>query len=172
MLNREKDNKISLVVTFDGFVHFSMLEHTPLPDIQYMLEHYDEIDEPIKFLLFLNNSILSANDINVFMLIGKAIEIINTLYPYKKHQKSKDRRIEIYFPELLDVFQDDTIEKLWEWSNDRKEARHYSDKKNDNLPHDSLSNEERRKMYRCSICLIVNVIRSAFKLPQLPIVFK
>lgn len=172
ILNREKDNKINLDVTFERFVHPIVLEQYPLHDVKHMLEYYDDVDEPIKFLLFLNNSILSANDINVFMLIGKAIEIINALYPYKKHQKSKDRRIEIYFPELLDVFQDVTIEKLWKWSNDRKEARHYSDKKNDNLPHDSLSDEERRKMYRYSTCLMINVIRSAFELPHLSIAFK
>jgi hypothetical protein len=172
MLNRERNNKISLDVTFEGFVRLSMLELSPLPDIQHMLEHYNYIEDCIKFLIFLNISILSANDINVFMLIGKAVEIINVLYPYKKHQKSKDKRIEKMFPDLLDVFQDVTIEKLWEWSNSRKETRHYIDNKNDNLPHNSLKEDERKKLFRCSTSLIINVVRQAFKMPHKSIVFE
>ena len=173
-LNRENDNKISLDVTVEGFIHPVMLEQSPSHDIQHMLEHYDDVDEPIKFLLFLNNSILSANDINVFMLIGKALEIINALHPYKKHQKSKDRRIENFFPELLEQFQDVTIEMLLKWSNDRKEARHFiNDKCKTNVEaHVSLTEEERENLYKCSICLIINVIRTAFELPHRSVVFK
>ena len=103
-LNRESDNNCHLDIKVEGFIQYSVLEKSPLLDIQHMLEHYDDVEEPIKFLLFLNNSILSANDINVFMLIGKALEMINDIYPYKNHQGSKDRRIEQYFPELSDVF--------------------------------------------------------------------
>lgn len=171
-LNNGSDNGFIVNITNEGFCNSAILEQSPLHDIQHMLGLYDDADESIKFLLFLNKSILSANDINVYMLIGKAIEIINALYPYKKHQKSKDRRIEKYFPELLDVFQDITIEKLLDLSNNRKEARHYVNNKNCNLPHENLSNEERLSLYRCSRNLIINVIRQAFELPHQPICFK
>lgn len=171
-LDKGSNNGLIVTITNEGFCNSAILEQSPLHDIQYMLGLYDDADETIKFLLFLNKSILSANDINVYMLIGKAIEIINALYPYKKHQKSKDRRIEKYFPELLDVFQDITIEKLLDLSNNRKEARHYVNNKNCNLPHENLSNEERLSLYRCSLNLIINVIRQAFELPHQPICFK
>lgn len=170
-LNRESDNNCHLDIKVEGFIQYSLLEQTPLHEIQHMLEHYDGVKESIKFLLFLNNSILSANDINVFMLIGKALEMINDIYPYKNHQGSKDRRIEQYFPELQDVFKDTTIKKLLDWSNNRKETRHYNDNKNGKDPHDSLSSNERKTLYRCSTSLIVNVIRHAFKLPHSSIVF-
>ena len=168
-LETDNGKKNKLTVTMEGFIHTSMLEQSPLYDIQLMMEHYDDAEDPIKFLLFLNKCILSANDINVYLLIGKAIEIINALYPYKKHQKSKDRRIEKHFPELLDAFQDVTIEKLLSWSNNRKETRHYNDNKNENLPHEPLSKEERIALYRCSNSLIINVIRNSFGLPHLSV---
>lgn len=171
-LNRESGNKCNLNVSIEGFVYPTALEQSPLHEIQQMLEHYDDAEDPIKFLLFLNNSILSANDINVFMLIGKSIEIINALYPYKKHQGSNDRRIEKYFPELIDVFQDITIEKIFSWSNNRKETRHYPNKKNNKIPHESLSDEEKIKMYKCSTYLIINVIRHSFELPHISFCFK
>lgn len=171
MLNREKDNKISLVVTFEGIVHFSMLEHTPLPDIQHMLEHYDDIDESIKFLLFLNNSILSANDINVFMLIGKALEIIYEIGIHSEPKWDKRKPIRSYFPELSEVLHDKTFSNLFELSNSRKESRHFvNDKcKNNVEAHVSLSKEERTDLYRCSIILTLNVIRDAFGLSRLPV---
>ena len=171
-LNVENSNKLILNVTMEGFCHYSKLEHSPLYDIRHMLEHYDNVDEYIKFLIFLYNSIETSNDINAYMLIGKAIGIINTIYPYKKHQKSKDRRIEKYFPELSADFYGVTIEMLWSWSNNRKETRHFIDKKNNNLPHESLNNEDRIKFYKCSISLIINVIRHAFGLPHESIVFE
>jgi len=171
-LNRESDNNCHLEIKVEGFIQYSVLEKSPLYEIQHMLELYDGAKDHIKFLLFLNNSILSANDINVFMLIGKALEMINDIYPYKNHQGSKDRRIEQYFPELLDVFKDTTIKTLLNWSNNRKETRHYNDNKNEKKSHESLSDDERKTLYRCSTILIVNVIRHALKLPQRSIVFE
>lgn len=171
MLNKEKSNEIRLDVTFEGIVHFSVLEQSPLPDLQHMLEHYDDAEEPIKFLLFLNNSILSANDINVFMLIGKALEIVDAIYPYHGPEED-DNRIKIFFPELSDTFGEHTLKRLCHWCNKRKEARHYIKVKHERLPHDPLSKEERIALCRCSNSLIMNVIRHAFHLPHSSVVFK
>lgn len=171
MLNKERSNEIRLDVTFEGIVHFSVLEQSPLPDLQHMLEHYDDAEEPIKFLLFLNNSILSANDINVFMLIGKALEIVDAIYPYHGPEED-DNRIKIFFPELSDTFGEHTLKRLCHWCNKRKEARHYIKVKHERLPHDPLSKEERIALCRCSNSLIMNVIRHAFHLPHSSVVFK
>ena len=169
-LNRENSNKNNLDVTVEGFIHPVMMEQSPLHDIQHMLEHYDDVDEPIKFLLFLNNSI-SANDINVFMLVGKALEIVDAIYPYHGSEED-DGRIKTFFPELSDTFGENTIKRLCHWCNERKEARHYIKVKHERLPHNPLSEEERISLCRCSRSLILNVIRHAFQLPHKSVVFK
>ena len=170
-LNSEKTNKMILDVTAEGFIHPSKLELSPLIEIQQMLEHYNDAEEHIKFLLFLYNSIATANDINVYMLIGKALEIIEAMYPHN-NSNGTDRRIDIFYPELANVFQTTTIKDLSKLTNKRKETRHYVKDKHNIIPHESMSNEERIKLYRCSTSLIINVIRQAFGLSRLSIIFK
>jgi len=172
MLNGEKSNKLILDVTAEGFCHFSKLEQSPLFEIQYMLERYENADEHIKFLLFLYNSIETANDINVYMLIGKALEIVFAIGANNEHKWKKERPIKNYIPELSETLQDITFGKLFEWTNFRKESRHYVDNKKNYKPHGSMSTEERIKLYRCSTSLIINVIRQAFGLSCVPFVFK
>ena len=167
-LNGEK-NKLIFNVKVEGFCHPSKLEQSPIFDIQHMLEHYDEAKEEIKFLLFLNNSIETANDINVYMLIGKALEIVYAIGTCKEPKWKKDRPIKKYFPELSDILQEITFGNLFTWTNLRKETRHYVSNKKNNLPHDSMSDEERINLYRCSTSLIINVIRQAFGLSRMSI---
>lgn len=169
----EKSNKLTLNCTLEGFCHPAKLEKSPLFDIQQMLEHYDDAEEHIKFLLFLNNSIETANDINVYMLIGKALEIVFAIGAYSEQKWNNKRPIKSYFPELSEVLQDVTFGNLFEMTNFRKESRHYVDnKKKYCKPHESLSNEEKIKLYRCSINLIINVIRHSFGLPYKSVNFK
>ncbi len=167
-LNREYNDKMHVDITSQGFVHTSMLEQSPLLDIQHMLEHYDEVEEQIKFMLFLNDSILSANDLNVFMLIGKALEIIYQIGTYSEPKWKKDKPIKNYFPELAEILQEITFSNLLEWSNFRKESRHYVNKKGSkNIEaHVPLTKNERINLFRCTSCLNINVIRDAFKLPR------
>lgn len=170
-LETNKDKMCKLTITMEGFIQTPVLEQSPLLDIQHMLEYYENVEDPIKFLLFLNNSISSAKNINVFMLIGKALEIVDAIYPYHGPEK-KDKRIATYFPELSEIFNDKTIKKLCCWCNGRKETRHYIKDKHNLLPHDPLTTEERLILFRCTGCLIINVIRHAFKLPNIYFVFK
>ena len=167
MLNSETGDKLILNVTAEGFIHSSILEQSPLFEIQQMLEHYNDADEHIAFLLFLYNSIETVNDINVYMLIGKALEIVFAIGAY-----NKKRHIKSYFPELSEILQDVTFGSLFDLTNRRKESRHYVDNKKNNQIHNSMSNEEKIKLYRCSTSLIINVIRQAFGLSRVPIVFK
>ncbi len=167
-LNKESVNKCNLNVSIKGFVYPTALEQSPLHEIHHMLELYDDAEDSIKFLLFLNNSILSAKDINVYMLIGKALEIVDAIYPY--HGKEKDdNRIEFFFPELSETFGEHTIKGLCHWCNKRQETRHYVKDKTNIIPHHALSAEERKTLYRCSTNLIINVVRHAFGLSHLPI---
>jgi len=166
-LDSEKGDELVLTVTAEGLIHSSKLDQSPLFEIQQMLEHYYDADEHTAFLLFLYNSIETANDINVYMLIGKALEIVFAIGIY-----NKKRHIKSYFPELSEILKDVTFGTLFDLTNRRKESRHYVDNKKNNQTHNSMSNEEKIKLYRCSTSIIINVIRQAFGLSRVPIVFK
>lgn len=142
---------------------YSIINDTPLKELEVMINKYNSISEEVKYLIFLNNSILSSTDSIIFMLMGKALEIINAMYPLKT---KKDRRIEEHFPELTSVFNSYTIKDLMNLSNNRKETRHYIKDKAKLISHESLNEEERIMMYKCTICLITNVLREQFELPR------
>lgn len=148
---------------------YSNIEKSPLEEMELMMNKYKDISVTIKYLLYLYNSILCATSLNVYMLIGKALEIINALYPKNSR---KDKRIERYFPKLSNVFNDYTIEYLIYLSNNRKETRHYVKDKTNVISHDSLNKKERIMMYKCSTCLLLNVIREKFGLPHLTIEYE
>lgn len=153
----------SLSVEVKGY---AIIDESPLKDLEVMITKYEYISEEAKYLIFLNNSIISSANSNVFMLMGKALEIINAMYPL---EAKTDRRIEVFFPELVNIFGNYTIKKLFDLSNNRKETRHYiKDKKNKEklVSHESLSEEERIMMYKCTTCLITNAIREQFGLPR------
>lgn len=163
----KKDNgtKSFVNIEFMGVSRYSTIEDSPLMDLQLMLKNYDTLDEEIKFLIFLHYTILTSADVNIYMLIGKALEIVNALYPYNRNHGKEDKRIEEFFPELSRLFGNVTIKDLISLSNNRKETRHYINK-GENKPHESLSSEERKTLYKCSIYLMMNVIRDKFGLPH------
>jgi len=152
---------ILMDIEFMGLKSFSIINYSPLREIEVMVNNINNIGEEINYLVFLNNSIMSSVDSNVFMLIGKALEIIDAMYPLKT---KKDRRIEEHFPELSNIFNNCTIKDLINWSNNRREARHFVRNKSNLTPHEPLNNEERTMMYKCATCLITNVIRDKFGL--------
>jgi len=162
-IKAEKGEKIHVSYEFMGICRFSTINNTPLKDLHLMLDKYDNLPEDVRFLLFLNYSILTSDNFNVFMLIGKALEIINAMYPFQHNHGKPDKRIEEYFPELIDTFQGITIKNLMDLSNNRQETRHFLDKKK-HLPHESLTRDERINLYRCSTCLMLSVLRRKFGL--------
>lgn len=169
-IRADKGSKMLVHITFMGISRYSTIGSSPLEDIRIMLERYDNLDDEIKFLIHLYYIILTTDNLNVYMLIGKALEIINAMYPFKHNHGKDDKRIEDFFPELMELFQHYTIRDLISLSNNRKETRHFINKKN-NLPHDSLTKDERKDLFRCSTYLIMNVIRDKFGLPHEKIVF-
>ena len=164
-----KQSKIKVNFSFMGISRSSVIERSPLEELELMMSKYDNIQEETKYLLYLYNSILSATSLNVYMLIGKALEIINAMYPM---ETKTDRRIEQYFPELSNVFDSYTIKDLINLSNNRKEARHYIKDKTKVILHESLNKKERILMYRCSTCLLTNAIREKFGLSHQTIIYK
>lgn len=162
----KKDISIDVSVEF---CRYSIIDNSPLDDLKVMMNNYDSIGEEIEFLVFLNNAILTSTDSNVYMLVGKALEIVDAIYPLKGN---KDNRINNYFPELKDLYEGHTIKELMGLSNTRKESRHFVKNKARLIPHDSLSNEEGELLLKLSTNLIINVIREKFGLSHIAIMQK
>ena len=169
MYEAVEQQQIKASASFMGISRYSVLEESPLKELELMLNKYERSQDEIKFLIYLYNSILTEKSYNVYMLIGKALEIINAMYPLKT---KKDRRIEDNFQELSGVFNGITLKYLINLSNNRKEARHYIKDKTNVIPHESLSKEERIMMYRYSTCLLFNVSREKLGLPHKVIIYK
>lgn len=168
-IKAEKGEKMHVFIECMGISRFSTINDSPLKELHIMLNKYDSLSEDVRFLIFLNYSILTSDNFNVFMLIGKALEIINAMYPFKHNHGKEDKRIDELFPELIDTFQGITIRNLMDLSNNRQETRHFIDKKN-HLPHESLTRDERINLYRCSTSLMLNVLRDKFGLTPFQIV--
>ena len=161
--------KHTFTFSVEGFRPYSIMDSSPLGDLNTLMNNYDLLGEEIKFLIFLNNAILTSTDSNVYMLIGKALEIINAIYPLKG---KKDNRIYDYFPELEDVCEGYTIKDLMGLCNNRKETRHYIKNKTQLIPHDSLSKEEGLLLFKFSKNLILNVVRDKVGLAHVAIIHK
>ena len=144
-----------VICEYDGTLHYAKMINSPLNELKTMLEAYEGLSNNYKFLIFLHNAIKESEDINRYMLIGKALEIVNAIYPYQRGRQ--DRRIQENHPELLPFFERTTLKDLIGLSNSRKESRHYINQSTDSHP--KLSEEEREKLYICRVLLITNIIR-------------
>ena len=162
-----KDEKVKC--TFMGTNNWAKIPKSPLEELKVMLENYKNLLDEYKFLIFLHNSIIESEDINRYMLIGKALEIINAVYPYEKKKGKPDSRITNFHPELLPIFREMTLENLICLSNNRRETIHYIYPKRNMISHPQLSEEEAEKLYICSVALITNVIRKQLGLEVLTI---
>ena len=165
-LTTSHNNEIYMEIDCLGVTGYSILDNSPMKELQIIMRKYKEIREEVKYLIFLNDSILSSTNSNIFMLMGKALEIINAMYPL---ETKKDRRIEEHFPEVSNIFNGYTIKDLFNLSNNRKETRHYIKDKAQIVSHESLNEEERIMMYKCTTCLLLNVIRDKLGLPHVSI---
>lgn len=158
-LDDQKPDKLRGIITCEGFNHYSEFSKSPLIDLELMLKNYKDASEEIRYLVFLYNAIIESEDSNRYMLIGKALEIINVLYPYRRKRDREDSRIQIYFPELMPIFKGVTIRYLISLSNSRREARHFVSMKKGGS-HPSLTEKESKELYMYSTLLILNVVRS------------
>ena len=163
-IDTAKQSRVKVIIDYKEICHYSIIERSPLRELELMISKYEIINEEIKFLIFLYNSILISRDDNMFMLIGKAIEIINELFP-----KYKNKLLSEIFPESAGVFNNYTISKLKCLSNQRKESRHYVKGKGERnlISHESLTCDEKVMMYKCSTYLLHQVIRESFGLPRI-----
>lgn len=161
-LDKNDDNPLKVKVTLMPTTHWVRMHKSPMEELKIVLENYNELSDTYRFLIFLHNSIVKSEDNNRYMLIGKALEIVNTIYPYERHRGKDDDRIERFHPELAPIFGKITLKDLIDWSNYRQETRHYMRNLKDSHPR--LTEEEREKLYMCSVELITNIVRKQFGL--------
>lgn len=154
-LGKNDDNPLKVKVTLMPTTHWVRMHKSPMKELKIVLENYNSLSDSYKFLIFLHNAIKESEDINRYMLIGKALEIVNAIYPYQRGRQ--DRRIQENHPELLPFFEGTTLKDLIGLSNSRQESRHYMRNLKDSHPR--LTEEEREKLYLCSVLLITNIIR-------------
>ena len=154
-LGKNDDNPLKVKVTLMPTIHWVRVPKSPMEELKIVLENYNSLSGSYKFLIFLHNAIKESEDINRYMLIGKALEIVNAIYPYQSGRP--DRRIQENHPELLPFFEGTTLKDLIGLSNSRQESRHYMRNLKDSHPR--LTEEEREKLYICSELLITNIIR-------------
>ena len=154
-LGKNDDNPLKVKVTLMPTTHWVRMNKSPMEELKIVLENYNELSDTYRFLIFLHNSIVKSEDNNRYMLIGKALEIVNAIYPYQRGRQ--DRRIQENHPELLPFFEGTTLKDIIGLSNSRQESRHYMRSLKDSHPR--LTEEEREKLYLCSVLLITNIIR-------------
>ena len=157
-LTAKENIPFKVICSYDGTIHYAKMINSPLNELKTMLEAYEGLSNNYKFLIFLHNAIKESEDINRYMLIGKALEIVSAIYPFQKNKRQQDTRIKDLHPELLPVFGEMTLQKLIDLSNSRQESRHYMRSLTDSHP--KLSEEEAGKLYLCSVLLITNIIRN------------
>lgn len=154
-LDKNDDNPLRVKCSLMATIHWVRVPKSPMEELKIVLENYNSLSDSYKFLIFLHNAIKESEDINRYMLIGKALEIVNAIYPYQRGRQ--DRRIQENHPELLPFFEGMTLKDLIGLSNSRQESRHYMRNLKDSHPR--LTEEERKKLYLCSVLLITNIIR-------------
>ena len=161
-LDKNDDNPLRVKCSLMAPIHWVRVPKSPMEELKIVLENYNSLSDSYKFLIFLHNAIKESEDINRYMLIGKALEIVSAIYPFQKKKRQQDTRIKDLHPELLPVFGEMTLQKLIDLSNSRQESRHYMRRLTDSHP--KLSEEEAEKLYVCSVHLITNIIRAKFGL--------
>ena len=154
-LGKNDDNPLKVKVTLMPTTHWVRMHKSPMEELKIVLENYNSLSDSYKFLIFLHNAIKESEDINRYMLIGKALEIVNAIYPYQGGRQ--DRRIQENHPELLPFFEGMTLKDLIGLSNSRQESRHYINQST--VSHPRLTEDEAKKLYLCSVLLITNIIR-------------
>ena len=128
-------------------------DQSPLVELKIAIENYPKLSQSEKDLMKLHCAFERSESIVRYAIYGKALEIVNSLYPLKSR---KDTRIIDNWPDIAECFGDVTIKDLISISNNRRETRHYVSKDG---AHPSMTEEERKKFYELTDMLIMNIIR-------------
>lgn len=135
---------------------FFQCTESPFAGLEKALIAYSSMSQTSKDLLLIINDVDIVSPSSRFMLLGKAIEIVDSLYPLAG-LNNYDTRIRTLFPDIADSFKGVTIKNLRGLANSRKETRHYIDKHR--VVHPEMTDDERRNYYECTNLLCINVVR-------------
>ena len=153
-------------ISVTPFPQNAVMPVSALDELKTALENYDGLDGTMKDLIAIHNSAVEADERACYLILGKVLEIINLLYPYKR-KHGKDRRINDIFPELLPLFGEVTIKDLMGMANSRKETRHYGS--SDNKVYEPLTAIDAETYYQRIDALALQIIRKALGLPSVMI---
>lgn len=144
---------------------YVILDKNPLFELEKAIKNYSKLDQKEIDLMKLNSAFDYSYDIIRYMALGKALEIVNSMYPLGK--KRNDTRIHDNWPEMDILFGDVTIKDLIKISNTRKETRHYI---LNGGAHPAMTENERKKYYELTNLLITNIIRQRLGLELVDII--
>lgn len=158
-------NILTCHISITPFPQNAEMPVSVLSELQTALEKYDELNETMKDLIAFHNSAVEADERSCYLILGKVLEMINALYPYKNN-RGKDKRINDFFPELLPIFGQTTIKDLMHIANRRKETRHYI---NVDTIHKPLTTTEAETYFQQIDVLALQIIRKALGLSSIAI---
>lgn len=141
--------------------HYYNLPTSPFNDYITALKAFPRLKSIEKDLLQLLNDADLVSYTGRYMLLSKALEIVNAMYPLTTN---KDHRIQTILPELAEEFRGVTLKDLMNLANNRRETRHYVDKTTESLSHQAMSVEERKLFYSMTNQLCLNIIRRSLGL--------
>lgn len=162
LVRKELDKKKRLTVHIEVEPnHYCRLSASPFNDYLTSFKAFSHLKTIERDLLQLLNDADLVSTTGRYMLLSKALEMVNAMYPLTKH---KDDRIQTILPELSEQFKGITLKQLMGLANTRRETRHYVDKSSESLSHQAMSEEERKLFYLMTNQLCLNIIRRSLGL--------
>lgn len=162
LVQKELDKKKRLTVHLEGEPnHYYMLPSSPFNDYITALKAFPRLEKIKRDLLQILNDADLVSYTGRYMLLSKALEIVNAMYPLTAR---KDNRIQTILPELVEEFKGVTLKDLMNLANNRRETRHYVDKTTESLSHQAMSEEELKLFYSMTNQLCLNIIRRSLGL--------
>ena len=162
LVRKELDKKKRLTVHIEVEPnHYCRLSASPFNDYLTAFKAFSHLKTIERDLLQILNDADLVSTTGRYMLLSKALEMVNAMYPLTKH---KDDRIQTILPELSEQFKGITLKQLMGLANTRRETRHYVDKSSESLSHQAMSEEERKLFYLMTNQLCLNIIRRSLGL--------
>ena len=141
--------------------HYYRLSASPFNDYLTAFKAFPRLEKNEKDLLQVLNDADLLSYTGRYMLLSKALEIVNAKYPLTTR---KDCRIQTILPELVEEFNVVTLKDLMNLANNRRETRHYVGKINESFSHPAMSEEELKLFYSMTNQLCLNIIRQSLGL--------
>lgn len=162
LVQKELDKKKRLTMHVEVEPHhFCNLPASPFKDYLAAFKAFHRLKTIERDLLQILNDADLVSFTGRYMLLGKAIEMVDSMFPFTN---GEDDRIQTILPELSEQFKGVTIKKLRGLANTRRETRHYVQQSNKSLSHPTMSEEELKLFYSMTNQLCLNILRRSLGL--------